>query len=182
MLFFIPLLFGPSVYYYTKTTLGYKVKNTILFSLIPGICSFLYGINILFSETSIKITVLSKIIAGEHLLFNVLNLFALICILIYSIKSWLFLKTTNLNKNDIQYDQYKLKKSWLKEFIIYIFTPVFLFTIFHSLVIAEVINISLMVMDLIWMPVFMLLVYLLLSIRSQLMFKEFEYQSLFCVG
>src|SRR5690606_24349481 len=50
MLFFIPLLFGPSIYYYVKNLLGHRVDKGILLSLIPGASSFIYGIHLTFSD------------------------------------------------------------------------------------------------------------------------------------
>ncbi|MDD3005327.1 ATP-binding protein [Flavobacterium sp.] len=69
-----------------------------------------------------------------------------------------------------------MKYAWAKEFILCVFIPVFLFSIIHSLVVSGLIEVSLMDMDLIWMPVFMLFVYLWIAIRSMMMYKDFEHQ------
>src|SRR5690606_127428 len=44
MAFFIPLLFGPAVYYYVKNLLGGAVGKGIYMTIIPGMASFGYGI------------------------------------------------------------------------------------------------------------------------------------------
>lgn len=176
MAFFIPLLFGPAVYYYVKSLLGSTVGKAIYLSLVPGIICFAYGIYLVQAGNTSKQLVLNQIIAGEHIFFNLTNLLTLIYIIIYCTKSWLFLKRLRLNEKDKFFVQNKLKKAWAKEFIIYIFVPVFSFSIIHALVVSDYIGISTMDMDLIWMPVFMLVVYLLIAIRSMMMYKEFEHQ------
>jgi len=175
-LFCIPLLFGPSVYFYVKTLLGYKVNNTLYFSLIPGIISFAYGVYLVLAGDKTKHLVLNEIISGTHFFFNILNAIALIYILIYCVKAWFFLKKTRQNIVDNPYQLNKMKYDWAKEFILYIFIPVFVFSIIHSLIIGGFIEGSLMDMDLIWMPVFMLIVYLWIAIRSIMLYKDFEHQ------
>jgi signal transduction histidine kinase len=176
MAFFIPLLFGPAVYYYVKNLLGSTVGKGIYLTLFPGIACFAYGVFLALADSAIKQHVLHEIIAGKHQLFNVTNFLTLIFIMVYCVKAWVFLKRLRPDERDKFYLQNKLKKAWAKEFIIYIFAPVFTFSILHALVVARVIGVSTMDMDLIWMPVFMLIVYLLIAIRSLMMYKEFEHQ------
>ncbi len=176
MAFFIPLLFGPAVYYYVKILLGGAVGKGIYLTLVPGIVSFGYGIFLALADNELKQHELRHIIDGEHTFFNLTNLLTLIFIIIYCVKAWVFLKRLHLDEKDKLYLQNKLKKAWAKEFIIYIFVPVFTFSIIHTLMVAHSIGVSTMDMDLIWMPVFMLIVYLLIAIRSLMMYKEFEHQ------
>ena len=177
MAFFIPLLFGPAVYYYVKNLLGSPVGKGIYLSVIPGILSFGYGIYLAFADNSVKQQVLNQIIAGEHDIFNSINILALIFILVYCIKAWFFLKNLHPDAKDRFYMQTNLKKAWAREFTLYIFVPVFTFSILHTLVIiTQSFELTAMDMDLVMMPVFMIFVYLLIAIRHMMMYKEFEYQ------
>ena len=176
MAFFIPLLFGPAVYYYVKSLLGTSVGKGIYLTTIPGIFSFGYGIFLALADSATRQSTLREIIAGEHLYFNLTNLLALIYILVYCIKAWIFLNKLQPGKKDRSFQLIQLKKSWAKEFTIYIFAPVFIFGILHSFVVSVPVGVSTMDMDLIWMPVFMLIVYLLIAIRNMMMYKEFEHQ------
>ena len=171
MAFFIPLLFGPAVYYYVKNLLGSTVGKGIYITIIPGTASFCYGIFLAFANNATKQQVLKQIVAGEHLIFNLTNLLTLVFIMFYCVKAWIFLKGLHLNEKDRFYLPTKLKKQWAKEFTVYIFAPVFLFSIIHALVVAKSIAVTTMDMDLIWMPVFMLVVYLLIAVRSMMMNK-----------
>lgn len=176
MAFFIPLLFGPAVFYYVKTLLGSSVGRGIYLTVLPGIASFCYGLYRAFADSLTKQQTLRKIIAGEHTIFNIANLLSLIFIIVYCIKAWLFLQKLTLSKKDRFYLQTRLKKAWAKEFTVYIFVPVFIFSILHAFVLAGSTPVTTMDMDLIWMPVFMLFVYLLIAIRNLMMYKEFEHQ------
>lgn len=70
---------------------------------------------------------------------------------------------------------FNLKVAWAKEFILYMFVNVFVFLIL-VLVLTNGFDVTTMDMDLIGMPVFMLFVYLLVAVRSMMMYKEFEHQ------
>lgn len=176
MAFFIPLLFGPAVLYYVKSLLGSTVEKAIYLTIIPGVVSFIYGMLLAFADSVTKQDVLRQIIAGEHTFFNLTNVLTLIFIMVYCIKAWMFLRKLHLDVKDKFYLQTKLKKAWSKEFILYIFVPVFTFSILHALVVGQTVGVSVIDMDLIWMPVFMLIVYLLIAIRNMMMFKEYEHQ------
>lgn len=70
---------------------------------------------------------------------------------------------------------FNIKLAWAREFVIYIFLNVLVFLIL-MLVLTKGFGVTSMVADLIGMPVFMLFVYLLVAVRSMMMFKDFEYQ------
>ena len=176
LLFFIPLLFGPAVLYYVKGILGYKVSNSIVVSFIPGVLSFAYGIYLIGCSESVKQETLQTIIAGNHHFFNATNLITLFYILLYCGKSWLFLRKLKIQEDQPFYQQAKLKKAWAREFVLYIFGHVFVFFFIHSAAVAKLIPVATMDLELVWMPIFMLLVYLLIAIRSAMMYKEFEHQ------
>lgn len=176
MTFFVPLLFGPAVYFYIKNLLGIAVRKNIYMVVIPGVISFCYGIFLIFADNEVKQHILRQIILGEHAFFNINNVLTLIFIMVYCVKAWGFLKKRHIDEKDKLHLQSKLKKSWAKEFIICVFTPVFIFSIIHSLVLTDSIRVSTMDMDLIWMPVFILFVYLLVAVRNMMMHKEFEHQ------
>ena len=176
LLFFIPLLFGPAVLYYVKGILGFRVSKNIVFSFIPGILSFIYGLFLIISDDNHKMNVLKSIVDGNHHFFNITNLITLFYILMYCVKSWLFLKRINLNSTDTFYQQLKLKKKWGNEFVLFIFAHVFVFFIIHSATVAKLIPVTALDLELVWMPIFLLFVYLIIAIRSTMMYKEFEHQ------
>jgi signal transduction histidine kinase len=114
-------------------------------------------------------------ITGKHLFYEITNLLTLVLTVIYCIKSWLFLKKYKQVKFETRDSVNKLKMSWANEFIIYMFSNVFIFLVL-VLVLTNFFGVSTMDMDLIGMPVFMLIVYLLIAIRNMMMFKEYEHQ------
>lgn len=173
--FFIPLLFGPAIFYYVKNLLGYPIKKGIFFSLIPGILSFAYGIYLLFVSNSEAEKVFRKMLAGTHLFYEITNLFTVLFTIIYCIKAWLFIGKLKIIESEKLYVQTKLKKAWAKEFVFYIFVNVFVFIII-MLVLTKIFDVSGMNMDLIGMPIFMLFVYLLIAVRTMMMYTEFEIQ------
>lgn len=176
LLFFIPLLFGPAVLYYVKGLVGKHVNKSIILSLIPGIISFGYGIILLFSSDAAKQETLRTIEIGNHHFFNITNLITLFYILFYCGKSWFFLQKQTLDPSYNFYQQMKLKIAWAKEFVLYIFGHVFLFFLIHTAAVTKLIPITTLDLELVWMPVFMLLVYLIIAIRSAMMYKEFEHE------
>lgn len=173
--FFIPLLFGPAIFYYVKNLLAQTVKKEIIFSLLPGIASFGYGIYLLFASRSEAEAVFRKMLLGTHLFYEVLNLLTLIMTLVYCTKAWIFISKVKINVLDNLHIQTKLKKEWAREFVIYIFANVFVFIVM-MLILTKIFDVASMNMDLIGMPIFMLVVYLLIAVRSMMMYKEFEVQ------
>lgn len=173
--FFIPLLFGPAIWYYVKSLLGYKVKKGIIFSFIPGAISFAYGIYLLFVSNVEAERVFGAVMSGHHLFYEITNLFPLILTIIYCVKAWFFLSKLKLIESEKLYVQTKLKKAWAKEFVFYIFVNVFIFIIL-MLVLIKGFDVPPMNMDLIGMPIFMLFVYLLIAVRTMMMYTEFEIQ------
>jgi len=173
--FFFPLLFGPLIYYYVKKLLGSQVKKGFWISLFPGMISLGYGIYLALAEDVIQQKVYMKILSGNHLLNEINNLLTLVLTLIYCVKAFLFIKTCQYESNDNPSLAFKIKLDWAKEFILYMFANVFVFLIL-MLVMTNGFSISQLNIDLIAMPIFMLLVYLLVAIRSMMMYKEFEYQ------
>jgi signal transduction histidine kinase len=171
--FFIPLLLGPAIFYYVKNLLGYQVKKDIIFSLIPGFVSLIYGVYLLFVSNSEAENVFREMLSGNHLFFEITNLLTVILTLVYCIKAWIFIGNLKILESEKFYVQTKLKKAWAKEFIAYFFVNVFVFIIL-MLVLTKIFNIPSMNMDLIGMPIFMLFVYLLIAVRSMMMYKEFE--------
>ncbi|WP_083852669.1 sensor histidine kinase [Pedobacter arcticus] len=175
IIFFIPLLFGPAIWYYVKSLLGYPVKKSIVFSLIPGIISFGYGIYLLFVSDSKAQKVFAEVSAGTHLFYEITNLLTVVLTIIYCIKAWLFVGSLKTNESDRLHVQTQLKKAWAKEFVFYIFANVFVFIVL-MLVLIKLFDVAPMNMDLIAMPIFMLFVYLLIAVRTMMMHTEFEVQ------
>lgn len=173
--FFIPLLFGPAIWYYVKSLLGYKVKKGIVFSLIPGAISFGYGIYLLFVSGEESERVFRQVTSGNHLFYEVTNLLTVILTIVYCVKAWLFVDKLKNTESEKLYVQTRLKRTWAKEFVFYIFANVFVFIIL-MLVLTKVFDVSPMNMDLIGMPIFMLFVYLLIAVRTMMMYTEFEVQ------
>lgn len=175
LIFLLSLSFGPLIYYYVKALLGSKISKGILLSLIPGILSVFYGIYLVFAEDEVKYAVFQQMMNGEHLFYEVINLLTLVLTLIYCVKAWLFLKKVLQETQNELSVAFKLKVNWAKEFILYISGNVFVFLVL-VLILTKVFNVPSMAMDLIGMPIFMLFVYLLIAIRSMMMYKDFEHQ------
>lgn len=70
----------------------------------------------------------------------------------------------------------KLKIAWAREFVLYIFGHVFIFFLIHTAVVTKLISITTLDLELVLMPVFMLFVYLIIAVRSAMMYKEFEHE------
>lgn len=172
---FIPLLFGPLVFYYVKHLLGSTVSRNIYWSLMPGTLSFSYGVYLIFTSDAEKKKVFQQVISGGHLLFEIINTFILILTLFYCGKAWLYVRRLRFYKSDPLMVQQELKRKWAKEFISYIFYSVFIFLLL-IMVARNVFDVLQTDLDLIIMPLFMLVLYLLIAVRSMMMYKEFEFQ------
>lgn len=173
--FFISLLFGPAIYFYVKNLLGSQVEKWIFFSLIPGVLSVGYGTYLAFAGPGVQQEVFQKMLAGQHLFYEVTNLLTLVLTLVYCVKAWYFIKRFEKGINPDEEVITKLKVAWAREFVIYMFANVFVFLIL-VLALTNFSEVTTMDMDLIGMPVFMLFVYLLVAVRSMMMYKEFEHQ------
>lgn len=171
--FYISLLFGPLIYYYIKKLLGSNVTKGIFISQIPGILSVIYGCYLISVENTEKQRIFQQMLEGNHLFYEIINLLTLILTLIYCVKAWLFIN--EIKSNQSKNTSFNLKVSWAKEFVMYMFANVFVFLIL-VLVLTKGFKVTSIDMDLIGMPVFMLFVYLLVAVRSMMMYKEFEHQ------
>lgn len=174
-IFFFSLAFGPLIYYYVKSLLGAKISRSIYFSLVPGVASVIYGTYLAVSSDEVKENAYQQIISGQFWFFEITNLLTLVLTLIYCIKAWFFLKRFKQARFKTLDSVSKLKFAWAREFIQYTFANVFIFLLL-VLVLTNFFGVSTMYMDLVGMPVFMLIVYLLIAIRSMMMYKEFEHQ------
>ncbi len=175
LIFFLSLSFGPIIYYYVKKLLGSEVSKSILFSLIPGILAVGYGIYLAFAEDTTQQVVFKQMKDGEHWFYEITNLLTLVLTLIFGVKSWIFLKKSSKTISADGSPTLRLKLAWAKEFILYISGNVLVFLIL-VLVLTKAFAVPTMSMDLIGMPIFMLFVYLLIAIRSMMMYKDFEHQ------
>ncbi len=173
--FFLPLLFGPLIYYYVKNLLGSNITKGFFISLIPGIASVAYGTYLAFADSAEQQKVFQQMLNGDHLFYETNNLLTLILTLIYCVKAWLFIKKFQEAKNENQHLPFNPKVAWAREFVTYMFANVFVFLIL-VLVLTKGFEVTSMDMDLIGMPIFMLFVYLLVAVRSMMMYKEFEHQ------
>lgn len=172
---FLPFLFGPLIYYYIKNLLGSKVTKGFFISFLPGIVSAAHGISLAFEDSAKQQEAFQQMLAGNDLFYEINNLLILVLTLIYCVKAWLFIKKFHQKKNDTKYLSFYIKVAWAREFIIYMFANVFVFLIL-VLILSKGFGVSSMDTDLIGMPVFMLFVYLLVAVRSMMMYKEFEFQ------
>lgn len=173
--FLLALSFGPAIYFYVKNLLGSQVRKGIWLSQIPGIAAASYGIYLFHAPADEQQLVFQQMLAGDHLFYEIINLLTLILTLFYCIKAWRFIRKVSETKD--RHQPVDLKIAWAKEFIIYMFMNVFVFLIL-VVVLTRFFDVSTMNMDLIGMPVFMLFVYLLVAMRSMMMYKEFEHQFL----
>ena len=172
---FFSVLFGPLIYYYIKNLLESRVSKGILLTLIPGFISVGYGVYLIFTSDKEQQRIFNAMLNKDHFFYEVLNLFKLILALFYCAKSWLFIN--DFERECELHDQMtlKLKLSWAKEFVVYMFVNILIFLVL-VLVLTNYFNVNTLNMDLIGMPIFMLIVYFLVAIRSMMMYKEFEYQ------
>ncbi|MVZ60457.1 sensor histidine kinase [Sphingobacterium humi] len=173
--FFISLLFGPAIYYYVVNLLSGQVSKNIYFSLIPGIASVSYGLYLAFSDTIVQRKAFQRILEGEDLFYEITNLLTLILTLFYCVKAWVFIQKFQNKNEEYPHSLFLRKIAWAREFIIYIFANVLIFLLL-VLVLTHEFAVTTMDMDMIGMPVFMLFVYLLVAMRSMMMYKDFEYQ------
>lgn len=173
--FFFSLLFGPAIYYYIRNLLGGKVKWGFYLSFIPGIVSVGYGFHLAFSDSATQLRIFREMLAGDHLYYEVTNLLTLILTLVYCIKAWFFIKNLQKGIPGSPNSPFRIKIAWAREFIVYMFANVFVFLVL-VLMLTNGFGVSMVDTDLIGMPVFMLFVYLLVAVRSMMMYKEFEHQ------
>lgn len=172
---FVPLLFGPLIFYYVKHLLGSTVTKGIYWSLLPGTLSFIYGVYLMFISDAQKAQVFQQVVSGGHLFFETINTFILVLTLFYCGKAWLYLRGLRFDKSGPLIVQQELKRKWAKEFISYFFYSVFAYLVL-MMVIKNVFGVLQTELDLIMMPLFMLVLYLLISVRSMMMYKDFEFQ------
>lgn len=175
IVFFFSLSFGPAIYVYIKSLLGSKVSKSILFSQLPGLATLLYGIYLALADSIVQRDIFRQMLSREHLFYEITNLLTLVLTLFYCVKSWLFIRKFKVIIKDDGRQPFSLKVAWAREFILYMFANVFVFLLL-VLILTNVFGITTMDMDLIGMPVFMLVVYLLVAVRSMMMYKEFEHQ------
>lgn len=172
---FIPLLFGPLIFYYVKHLLGSTVSRKIYWNLLPGTLSFIYGVYLIFTGDAQKKKVFQQVVSGGHLFFEIINTFVLILTLFYCAKAWLYVRSLRFYKSDPLMVQQELKRKWAKEFISYFFYSVFVYLVL-MIVVKNVFCVLQTDLDLIMMPLFMLVLYLLIAVRSMMMYKDFEFQ------
>ncbi len=175
IVFVFSLSFGPVIFIYVKSLLGSKVSNGILYSQIPGVVALSYGIYLALSDISVQQNVYREMLSREHLLYEITNLTTLVLTLLYCVKAWLFIKKIKQRHKLLAHEPFTLKIAWAREFILYMFANVFIFLIL-VVILTNTFGVSTADMDLIGMPVFMLFVYLLVSVRSMMMYKDFEHQ------
>lgn len=175
VVFFFSLSFGPLIYYYVKSLLSKKTSRSIYFSMLPGAASVFYGFYLAVSTEVVQEQAYKQLISGKFWFYEITNLLTLVLTLFYCVKSWLFLKRFKQVRFETLDSVNKLKLAWAREFILYMFANVFIFLLL-VLVLTNLFGVSTMYMDLVGMPVFMLFVYLLVAIRSMMMYKEFEHQ------
>ncbi len=172
----VPLSFGPLIYYYIKNMLGGRVNRWIYLSQLPGLAAFGYGVSLLTRDDSSRQQIFRQVMAGEHIFFDIINTLILLLTLFYCAKAWRYVNSPAARQTPAHLQVYQqIKRSWAREFLLYIFFSVLLFLL---IVIASSLftNILQTEIDLIVMPVFMLILYMLIAIRSMMMNKDFEYQ------
>lgn len=155
--------------------MGSNITKGFFISFFPGIVSAAHGISLAFADSAKQQKAFQQMLAGNDLFYEINNLLILVLTLIYCVKAWIFIKKFQEKKNDNKYLSFNIKVAWAREFIIYMFANVFVFLIL-MLVLTKGFGVSSMDTDLIGMPVFMLFVYLMVAVRSMMMYKEFEFQ------
>lgn len=166
-----PYFFGPCIYFYVRFINGDRPSKEIWFHAIPALIIFLSSIYFLFLDDDAKKVILQKILAGNYLYYNLVNLFTILIPITYCIlaKRWLKKMHVDDGTTSIQL----LKKKWANEF-----TNYFLYNMAAFTGIMIILNVGLKLpqvyTDLIAMPLFMLIVYVLINTRMNIISQETE--------
>lgn len=169
----IGYFYGATVYYHVHTLLEIKLPKSWYNNFYVAGIIFIGGLYYLFIDDNLKLQYLNEIINAEYIPYLVLNNFILIISIFYLIKSKKVINKYTINPDDVFSLQKRQKKEWALEFVNYLLYSLVIF--FFILVIINVTKIVESTnVDLIVMPVFMLLIYSFIVVRSMMRYKKNE--------
>ena len=171
---FIPLLFGPAVYFYVILNNGSTVKKPWIHFMIPFL-AIIYGIYQVQLTDAEKIQVFHEVNEADNMGYNILNTLVMSIPLVYFYFASKFLKRLPVLPGDPLAPLKKIKIRWSHEFI-----NLLLFCVFSFLVIIIVATYYYQVpqpyLDLIGMPLYFPLIYAVIAVRSNMTSKQLEMQ------
>ncbi len=171
---FIPLLFGPAIYFYVLLNNGGAIKRPWIHFIIPFL-AILYGIYHVQMDEGDKMRIFQEVNEAQNLSYNILNTLVMSIPLIYFYFSKRYLKRLHIQPADPLAMLQKIKIQWSHEFI-----NLLLFCVFSFLVIMIVATYFYQVpqpyLDLIGMPIYFPLIYAVIAVRSNMISKQLEMQ------
>ena len=171
---FIPLLFGPAIYFYVLLNNGGAIKRPWIHFIIPFL-AILYGIYHVQMDEGDKMRIFQEVNEAQNLSYNILNTLVMSIPLIYFYFSKRYLKRLHIQPADPLAMLQKIKIQWSHEFI-----NLLLFCVFSFLVIMIVATHFYQVpqpyLDLIGMPIYFPLIYAVIAVRSNMISKQLEMQ------
>ena len=171
---FIPLLFGPAVYFYVILNNGSTVKKPWIHFMIPFL-AIIYGTYHVQLTDAEKIQVFHEVNEADNMGYNILNTLVMSIPLVYFYFASKFLKRLPVLPGDPLAPLKKIKIRWSHEFI-----NLLLFCVFSFLVIIIVATYYYQVpqpyLDLIGMPLYFPLIYAVIAVRSNMTSKQLEMQ------
>lgn len=171
---FIPLLFGPAIYFYVLLNNGGAIKRPWIHFIIPFL-AILYGVYHVQMDEGDKMRIFQEVNAAQNLSYNILNTLVMSIPLIYFYFSKRYLKRLHIQPADPLAPLKKIKIRWSHEFI-----NLLLFCVFSFLVIMIVATYFYQVpqpyLDLIGMPLYFPLIYAVIAVRSNMISKQIEMQ------
>lgn len=169
----LPFAFGPAIYYYARFVNGnYTIKN-LFFHLLISLVIFVSGISLhfIYTDKADKDEVLNLVKTGTSQVYNVINYFTVISPIIYTIAAKKWIKKLKIDPNDPLFKLRILRKRWSMEFCNYFLFNMVAFTII-TLFVNLVLGYPQIYSDLIGMPAFMGVVYILVSVRNTIINNE----------
>ncbi len=164
-------LFGPMLLQYVYFLLNQKLPKLWVLNYIFSVLLFIIGLYYLFIPENEQKKCLQEMINGENSVLNILNLVTLLHCFAYFFLVRIFLKKFKFNKNDIQLTS---KKKWASDFVNYmILCNILIISIYVFLGVYYVK--SLVLGDLVFMPLIILSVYSFIVIKSAQQHKETDY-------
>ena len=171
---FIPLLFGPAIYFYVLLNNGGAIKRPWIHFIIPFL-AILYGIYHVQMDGGDKMRIFQEVNEAQNLSYNILNTLVMSIPLIYFYFSKRYLRRLHIQPADPLAMLQKIKIQWSHEFI-----NLLLFCVFSFLVIMIVATYFYQVpqpyLDLIGMPIYFPLIYAVIAVRSNMISKQLEMQ------
>lgn len=169
----IGYFYGATVYYHVHALLEIKLPKSWYYNFYVAGIIFIGGLYYLFIDDNLKLQYLNEIINAEHIPYLVLNNFILIISIFYLIKSKKVIKKYTINPDDVFSLQKTQSKEWALEFVNYLlYSLVIFFFVLVGIGITQIVEST--HVDLIVMPVFMLLIYSFIVVRSLMRYKKNE--------